>query len=132
MAEILHTKCGANAKGNVAEISMQGQAVFKNAVSKMSDMIVEAMDRNNLTIDDIDWIVPHQANKRIFDAIAKNFNIDKDKIVNYIEDHGNTSSASIGIAVAKHQEKGLIKKGNKVLLESIGGGMTWGFSLVQF
>lgn len=113
-------------------IKMKGTEVFKHAVNKMSSMITETLDRNQLIIDDIDWIIPHQANNRIFQSIVKNFNIPDNKIVNYIKDHGNTSSASVPLAFSKHIESGMIKKGQKVILEAIGGGMTWGFILMEF
>ena len=110
---------------------MEGRAVFKHAVSMITDVITDAFKATGMTADDIDWFVPHQANKRIIDDSAKKLGIAPQKVVITVDRHGNTSAASIPLALDVARRDGRIKKGDLVLLEAMGGGFTWGASLVR-
>ena len=113
-------------------IVMEGREVFKNAVQFMADVVEEVLAKNNLKAEDISLLVPHQANIRIIEATAKKLNLSMDKVVTTVERHGNTSAASIPLALHEAMEAGRIKAGDLVLLEGMGGGLTWGALLVRF
>jgi 3-oxoacyl-[acyl-carrier-protein] synthase-3 len=110
---------------------MQGKEVFRWAVSALGDAVVEALEANNLTEADIDWLVPHQANIRIIQAIARRVDMSMDKVVVTIERHGNTSAASVPLAFDEAVRDGRIQPGQKIILEAFGGGFAWGSMLVQ-
>lgn len=112
-------------------IRMQGNEVFKLAVRAMEDAALEALDRNGLKLDDIDLFIPHQANRRIIDAIAKRLGITGTRVFINLHKYGNTSSASIPIALDEANRNGDIKPGNLLLLDSFGGGLTWASSLIR-
>jgi len=105
-------------------IYQEGQTVFKVAVSKMADVSVEIMKRNNLTSEDISWFVPHQANMRIIEATAKRMNLKKEKVMINIDHYGNTTAATIPLCLWEWEPK--LKKGDKIILSAFGGGFTWG------
>ena len=111
---------------------MEGKEVFRHAVTKLSEVIQEALDANGLEADAIDWVVPHQANRRIMEGMARKFGLPVDRVVITIEDHANTSAASIPLALDQAVRDGRIQPGNLVLLEAIGGGLTWGAGLVRW
>jgi 3-oxoacyl-[acyl-carrier-protein] synthase-3 len=111
---------------------MEGREVFRHAVANITDVIEDAFAATGYTADDIDWFVPHQANKRIIDGSAQKLGIDPKKVVMTVERHGNTSAASIPLALAAAVNDGRIKKGDLVLLEAMGGGFTWGAALVRW
>jgi len=113
-------------------IEMAGNEVFKIAVSKLSELAEEALQECNMTSEDIDWMVPHQANIRIISAIAKRIKLPMEKVVVTVNNHGNTSAASIPLALDIAVRDGRIKKSNKLMLEGIGGGFSWGSLLVEF
>lgn len=113
-------------------IIMEGREVFKNAVQFMADVVEEVLAKNKLRSEDISLLVPHQANIRIIEATAKKLNLSMDKVVTTVERHGNTSAASIPLALHEAMEGGRIKPGDLVLLEGMGGGLTWGALLVRF
>lgn len=113
-------------------IVMEGREVFKNAVQFMADVVEEVLAKNNLTAEDISLLVPHQANIRIIEATAKKLNLSMDKVVTTVDRHGNTSAASIPLALHEAMAVGRIKPGDLVLLEGMGGGLTWGALLVRF
>lgn len=113
-------------------LGMYGQEVFKFATSVIPHLIKDVLEKANLSIDDIDYIVPHQANTRIIDYAAKKLNISKDKFYMNIENYGNTSAASIPIALSHMQDKNLLKKNSKVILVGFGGGLTYGASLINW
>ena len=113
-------------------IVMQGREVFKHAVTLMADVVKEALDSNNITPEDIDWLVPHQANIRIIEATAKKLNLNMDQVVTTVSRHGNTSAASIPLALDEAVKGGQIKKGELILMEALGAGLTWGAVLVRF
>lgn len=128
----LYVDGGPSSTQTVGHLRMQGKEVFRFAVNAISEVIEETLHANNLTPSDIDWFVPHQANKRILDGTARKLNIAPDKIVITLDHHGNTSAASIPLALAEAQADGRLKKGHLVLLEAMGGGFTWGANLVRW
>ncbi len=123
---------GPSTTQTVGHLRMQGREVFKHAVAMITDVIEAAFDATGLSADDIDWFIPHQANRRIIDASAKKLNIASQKVVMTVEQHGNTSAASIPLAIDVARNDGRLKKGDLVLLEAMGGGFTWGAVLVRW
>ncbi|MCJ8322493.1 MAG: ketoacyl-ACP synthase III [Rhizobiales bacterium] len=119
-------------KGDQGFVKMAGNDVFKHAVKKIGSSIEQALKDNNLTADDIDWFVPHQANKRILDAVAKRIKLDESKVVITVHKHANTSAASIPLALHEAVMDGRIKKGDLILIEALGGGFTWGSMLFRW
>jgi 3-oxoacyl-[acyl-carrier-protein] synthase-3 len=111
---------------------MEGREVFKHAVGMITDVIVDAFKATGVTADDIDWFVPHQANKRIIDGAAHKLGISPEKVVMTLDRHGNTSAASIPLALADAVADRRIKRGDLILLEAMGGGFTWGAALVRW
>ncbi|MFT4161664.1 beta-ketoacyl-ACP synthase III [Shinella zoogloeoides] len=123
---------GPSTTGTVGHLRMEGREVFKHAVGMITDVIVSAFDATGFTADDVDWLVPHQANKRIIDGSAKKLGIPLEKVVITVDQHGNTSAASIPLALAAAAGDGRIKRGDLVLLEAMGGGFTWGAVLLRW
>lgn len=115
-----------------AVVDMQGNEVFKIAVKTLSQIVDETLEANNLEKHDIDWLVPHQANIRIIAATARKLNMSMDKVVVTVDEHGNTSAASIPLALDTAVRDGRIQRGEKLLLEAFGGGFTWGSALIQY
>ena len=121
-----------NRINELGTIEMEGNEVFKIAVNKLSELAEETLKECNMTSKDIDWMVPHQANIRILSAIAKRINLPMDKIILTLDKHGNTSAASIPLALDEGVRDGRIKKGDILLFEGIGGGFSWGSVLAEF
>jgi len=121
-----------NRIGEPGVIQMTGNDVFKIAVSKLSELAEQTLQECNLTNDDVDWLVPHQANMRIISAIAKRIKLPMEKVIVTLGKHGNTSAASIPLALDTAVRDGRIKKGDKLMLEGIGGGFSWGGLLVEY
>ena len=113
-------------------IAMEGNAVFKMAVNTLDQIVDETLAANNMQKSDIDWLVPHQANIRILKATAKKLNMAMDKVVVTVDKHGNTSAASIPLALDVAVQDGRIKRGDVILMEAFGGGFTWGSVLLNF
>lgn len=111
-------------------VYQEGQHVFKHAVSKMADVSVEIMKRNNLTKDDVAWLVPHQANVRIIEAVGNRMGLTHDKVMVNIQDHGNTSAATIPVCMAQWESK--LKKGDNIILSAFGAGFTWGAVYIKW
>lgn len=132
MRELLYTDGGPSTTGKTGNIIMQGREVFKYAVQYMAEVVEEALAQNNITPESIDWLVPHQANIRIIEATAKKLNMSMDKVVVTVDRHGNTSAASIPLALHEAVKDGRIKKNQMILLEGMGGGLTWGAVLARF
>lgn len=128
----LYVDGGPSSTGTVGKLRMEGREVFKYAVGMITDVIQAAFDSTGTTAEDLDWLVPHQANRRIIDGSAKKLNIDADKVVITVDLHGNTSAASIPLALATAAGDGRIKKGDLVMLEAMGGGFTWGAVLLRW
>ncbi len=123
---------GPSSTQTVGHLRMEGREVFKHAVGMITDVIVDAFKATGFNADDITWFVPHQANKRIIDASATKLHIAPQKVVLTVDRHGNTSAASIPLALSTAVAEGKIKKGNLVLLEAMGGGFTWGSALIRW
>ncbi|HYF98175.1 MAG TPA: beta-ketoacyl-ACP synthase III [Coxiellaceae bacterium] len=115
-----------------ANIQMKGKELFKFAINAAAALIRETLEINKITMDDIDWLVPHQANERITEALAKNLNFPIEKTISSIKEQANTSAASIPLAFASGVNSGKIKRGQKVMLVGFGGGMTWGSILMVY
>ena len=121
-----------NSINELGTIEMEGNEVFKIAVNKLSELAEETLKECNMTSEDIDWMVPHQANIRILIAVAKRINLSMDKVILTLDRHGNTSAASIPLALDLGGRDGRIKKGDTLLFEGIGGGFSWGSVLAEF
>jgi len=111
---------------------MKGNEVFKVAVNKLGEIVVEALAANNMTGDDVDWLIPHQANMRIIDATARKLKMPMERVVVTVQDHGNTSTASVPMALDVAVRDGRVKRGQTILLEAFGGGFTWGAALIKY
>ena len=128
----LYVDGGPSSTQTVGHLRMEGREVFKHAVGMITDVIVDAFSATGTSAADIDWFVPHQANKRIIDASAHKLHIAPEKVVLTVDRHGNTSAASIPLALCTAVNDGRIKPGHLVLLEAMGGGFTWGSALVRW
>jgi 3-oxoacyl-[acyl-carrier-protein] synthase-3 len=128
----LYVDGGPSSTQTVGHLRMEGREVFKHAVGMITDVIVDAFNATGLAAEDIDWFVPHQANKRIIDAAAHKLHIAPQKVVLTVDQHGNTSAASIPLALCAAVKDGRIKEGDLVLLEAMGGGFTWGSALLRW
>jgi 3-oxoacyl-[acyl-carrier-protein] synthase-3 len=106
--------------------------VFRHAVQRLAEVVDEALEANGFTGADLDWLVPHQANRRIIESMGKKLGLPLEKVVLTIDRHANTSAASVPLALAQAAGDGRIKPGHLVLLEAMGGGLTWGASLVRW
>lgn len=128
----LYVDGGPSTTQTVGHLRMEGREVFKHAVGMITDVIEDSFEEAGIKASDIDWFVPHQANKRIIDASAKKLEISEDKVVITVDRHGNTSAASVPLALAEAVKDGRIKRGNLILLEAMGGGFTWGAMLLRW
>ena len=123
---------GPSSTGTVGHLRMEGREVFRHAVGMITDVIEDAFEATGETAQSIDWFIPHQANRRIIDASATKLGIAPEKVVVTVDHHGNTSAASIPLAIAEARKDGRVKQGDLVLLEAMGGGFTWGSALVRW
>jgi 3-oxoacyl-[acyl-carrier-protein] synthase-3 len=128
----LYVDGGPSSTQTVGHLRMQGKEVFRHAVSMITDVVEAAFEDTGTDAAALDWFIPHQANRRIIDASARKLGIDPDKIVITLEDHGNTSAASIPLALDTAVRDGRVKRGDLIMLEAMGGGFTWGASLVRW
>ncbi|OQM77555.1 beta-ketoacyl-ACP synthase III [Manganibacter manganicus] len=128
----LYVDGGPSTTGTVGQLRMEGREVFKHAVGMITDVIEATFSQAGIGAADLDWFVPHQANKRIIDASAKKLGIDDDKVVITVDLHGNTSAASVPLALSVAAADGRIRRGDLVLLEAMGGGFTWGAVLLRW
>ncbi|OYW42654.1 MAG: 3-oxoacyl-ACP synthase [Rhodobacterales bacterium 12-64-8] len=129
--DLLYVDGGPSTTQTVGHLRMVGNQVFKHAVGKISDSVRAATADAGLQISDIDWFVPHQANQRILSAVAERLGLEEHKVVSTVAEHGNTSAASVPLALAAAIEDGRVKQGDLVLIEAIGGGLTWGSALIR-
>lgn len=129
--DLLYVDGGPSTTQTVGHLRMKGREVFRHAVINLSDVLHEVIDQAGISPEDIDWIVPHQANKRILDATAKKLGIPADKVVVTVDRHANTSAASVPLAFDTARRDGRIKSGDLVMFEAMGGGFTWGACLVR-
>ena len=129
---LLYVDGGVSLNQKAGYLKMNGKEVFKHAITKLVKIVKLNLKKNNLKINDIDWIIPHQANKRIMVSTAKKLKIPFNKVLMTIEKHANTSSASIPLTLDFAISKKIIKRNQLILFEAIGGGLTWGCSLLKF
>jgi 3-oxoacyl-[acyl-carrier-protein] synthase-3 len=129
---ILYVDGGPSSTGTTGHLRMEGREVFRQAVLHLSEAVEEALAAHGLSGADLDWLVPHQANLRIIDAIGKRLRLRPEQTVVTIERHANTSAASIPLALDEAVGDGRIKPGHLVLMEALGGGLTWGAGLVRW
>ncbi len=123
---------GGITTGTTGYLRMEGNQVFRHAVSKLAATATTAMERAHVTAEDVDWIVPHQANIRIIQGTAKKLNMSMENVVVTVQDHGNTSAASIPLALSVGQSRGQIKPGDLLVTEAIGGGLAWGAVVLRW
>ncbi len=128
----LYVDGGPSTTGTVGHLRMEGKEVFKHAVGMITDVVASTLSAGGVTAEDLDWFVPHQANLRIIDASAKKMGIAPSKVVATVSEHGNTSAASVPLALAVAVADGRIRKGDLVLIEAMGGGFTWGAVLLRW
>jgi 3-oxoacyl-[acyl-carrier-protein] synthase-3 len=129
--ELLYVDGGPSTTGTVGKVRMKGREVFRHAVTNLASVLERVLTETGFTTDDIDWVVPHQANARILDATARKLGLPAEKVVMTVDRHANTSAASVPLAFDTAVRDGRIKPGDLVMLEAMGGGFTWGASLVR-
>jgi 3-oxoacyl-[acyl-carrier-protein] synthase-3 len=130
--DLLYVDGGPSSTGEVGFLRMEGREVFRHAVTKMSAVVVEALEATGLKAEDVDWFVPHQANKRIIDGTARKLGVGSERVVMTIDVHANTSAASIPLALSVAVGDSRIKQGDLVLIEAMGGGLTWGSGILRW
>jgi 3-oxoacyl-[acyl-carrier-protein] synthase-3 len=130
-ADMLYVDGGPSTTGTVGHVRMQGREVFRHAVTNLASVLGEVMADVGLSADQIDWVVPHQANKRIIDATAKKLGLPAERVVLTVDRHANTSAASVPLALDLAVRDGRIKRGDLVVLEAMGGGFTWGAAVLR-
>ena len=130
--ELLYVDGGPSTTGTVGKLRMRGQEVFRHAVGKLAAVLTEVLELAGLTADDVDWVVPHQANARILDATARKLGLAPEKVVVTVDQHANTSAASVPLALDLAIRDGRIKPGDVIVLEAMGGGFTWGASVLRY
>lgn len=132
LRDLLYVDGGPGSTATVGHVRMLGREVFRHAVTNLAAVVNEALEANDLTQDDIDWLVPHQANKRILESTAKKLGLSPDRVVITVDKHANTSAASVPLALDQAVRDGRIQDGQLVLMEAMGGGLTWGAALVRW
>ena len=129
--DLLYVDGGPSTTQTVGHVRMKGREVFRHAVVNLADVLEEVLDKTGLVATDIDWVVPHQANKRILDATARKLGIAEEKVIVTVDRHANTSAASVPLAFDVARKDGRIKPGDLVMFEAMGGGFTWGACLAR-
>ena len=130
--DILYVDGGVATTGTAGKLRMQGNILFRHAVEKLADTAHRAIDKAGLTADDVDWLVPHQANARIIAATAQRMHLPMEKVVLTVADHGNTSAASIPLALSVADDAGTFREGDLIVTEAIGGGLSWGAVVLRW
>ena len=130
--DMLYVDGGPSSTQSTGHLRMLGKEVFRHAVTNLSGVVQETLEEVGLDAGDIDWLVPHQANKRILDSTAKKLKLSPDRVVVTVQDHANTSAASVPLALDQATTDGRIKRGDLVLMEAMGGGFTWGACLARW
>ncbi|MBC6444211.1 MAG: ketoacyl-ACP synthase III [Alphaproteobacteria bacterium GM202ARS2] len=128
----LYVDGGASTNGKIGHLRMDGKDVFKKAVTRLADISQELLDQQGLDAQDIDWFIPHQANQRIVDALGRKLRIPAAKIATTIASHANTSAASIPLVIDSYGQQGHLKPGQLLLMQALGGGISWGACLVRY
>ena len=129
--ELLYVDGGPSTTGEVGKLRMKGREVFRHAVVNLADVLREVIGNTGISAEEIDWVVPHQANARILDATARKLNLPAEKVIVTVDKHANTSAASVPLAFDVARRDGRIKQGDLVMFEAMGGGFTWGASLAR-
>ncbi|MBY6217270.1 beta-ketoacyl-ACP synthase III [Qipengyuania aquimaris] len=129
--ELLYVDGGPSTTGEVGKLRMKGREVFRHAVVNLADVLKEVLEDASIDAADVDWVVPHQANARILDATARKLNLAPEKVIVTVDQHANTSAASVPLALDVAKKDGRIKPGDLVMFEAMGGGFTWGASLAR-
>ena len=130
--DLLYVDGGVSTTGTVGKLRMKGKEVFRHAVTNLADVLTETLEAAGHEAGEVDWVVPHQANKRILDATAKKLGLDPARVVVTVDQHANTSAASVPLALDTAVKDGRIKRGNLIVLEAMGGGFTWGAAVVRY
>ncbi|WP_340150142.1 beta-ketoacyl-ACP synthase III [uncultured Sneathiella sp.] len=130
--DLLYVDGGPSSTQTTGYLRMEGREVFRHAVNNLASVVHEALEATGLETADIDWLIPHQANKRIIDGTGRKLKLDPEKVVLTVDKHGNTSAASVPLALDEAVRDGRIKRGDLLLLEAMGGGFTWGSALVRW
>ena len=130
--DALYVDGGVSSTGTIGHVRMNGKDVFKHAVNNMAEAVYQAIEANGLTVEDIDWLVPHQANSRIIEALCRRLNFPIERVVVTVDRHANTSAASVPLALDEAVGDGRIEPGQLVLMEAMGGGFTWGSVLARW
>ena len=129
--DMLYVDGGPSTTGTVGHVRMQGREVFRHAVTNLASVLGEVLADTGLSADDVDWVVPHQANRRIIDATAKKLGLPAERVILTVDQHANTSAASVPLALDLAVRDGRIKRGDLVVLEAMGGGFTWGAAILR-
>ena len=132
LTDLLYVDGGPSTTGTTGKLRMQGREVYRHAVGNIAEAINSLLQRHALKVDDIDWFVPHQANKRIIDGVAKKIGLPPEKTVVTVQNHANTSAASIPLALHELVKSGRVSSGDLIMLEAMGGGLTWGANLIRW
>jgi len=130
--DILYVDGGPSSSGTVGHVRMEGNKVFRHAVEKLSGVMDEVLDAADMTVAEVDWLVPHQANIRIIEGMQKKMGLPDDRVVKTVHEHANTSAASIPLALAAAVSDGRVRDGQVLAFEAIGGGLVWGAALVRY
>jgi 3-oxoacyl-[acyl-carrier-protein] synthase-3 len=130
--DLLYVDGGASTTGTIGKLRMRGKEVFRHAVTNLADVLNEVLAASGHRTEEVDWVVPHQANKRILDATAKKLGLDPARVIVTVDQHANTSAASVPLALDVAVRDGRIKKNDLIVLEAMGGGFTWGAAVVRF
>ena len=130
--ELLYVDGGPSTTGEVGKLRMRGREVFRHAVVNLAEVLGEVLEATGVAVEDIDWVVPHQANARILDATARKLDLAPEKVIVTVDRHANTSAASVPLALDAAVRDGRIQRGDLLVLEAMGGGFTWGAAVVRF
>jgi len=130
--DLLFVDGGPSTTGTVGKLRMKGREVFRHAVVNLAEVLNEVLDAAGLSADDVDWVVPHQANARILDATARKLGLPAEKVIVTVDEHANTSAASVPLALDTAIKDGRIKRGDLIVLEAMGGGFTWGAATLRY
>jgi 3-oxoacyl-[acyl-carrier-protein] synthase-3 len=130
--DALYVDGGPSRNRQVGVVRMDGREVFRHAVVKLAAVVEEALSAHGLTGADVDWLVPHQANQRIIDGMARKLGLGSNRVVSTVDHHANTSAASIPLALAEAEHDGRLQPGHLVLIEAIGGGLAWGAGVIRW
>jgi len=130
--DLLYVDGGVSTTGTTGKLRMKGKEVFRHAVVNLANVLGEALEAAGHSSEEVDWVVPHQANKRILDATAKKLGLDPNRVIVTVDQHANTSAASVPLALDVAVRDGRIRRGNLIVLEAMGGGFTWGAAVVRY